>query len=178
LYQISDMKPAIVVIILLIFAFVAKAQNHEIPYTLADRERLIRVEERLDALNEKIDVKGESSDAKFQALEPKFQALEPKFKALESKIQALESKMDIKFDGQQRQLDDIKTLFYWGFGILITLFIFMLGYMIWDRRTALKPALDKAVEAESRTKSFLVVLREYAVKHPELAEIMRTHGLL
>jgi predicted PurR-regulated permease PerM len=171
LYQISDMKPAIVVIILLIFAFVAKAQNHEIPYTLADRERLIRVEERLDALNEKIDVKGESSDAKFQALEPKF-------KALESKIQALESKMDIKFDGQQRQLDDIKTLFYWGFGILITLFIFMLGYMIWDRRTALKPALDKAVEAESRTKSFLVVLREYAVKHPELAEIMRTHGLL
>jgi hypothetical protein len=171
LYQISDMKPAIVVIILLIFAFVAKAQNHEIPYTLADRERLIRVEERLDALNEKIDVKGESSDAKFQALEPKF-------KALESKIQALESKMDIKFDGQQRQLDDIKTLFYWGFGILITLFIFMLGYMIWNRRTALKPALDKAVEAESRTKSFLVVLREYAVKHPELAEIMRTHGLL
>jgi tetrahydromethanopterin S-methyltransferase subunit G len=165
------MKPAIVVIILLIFAFVAKAQNHEIPYTLADRERLIRVEERLDALNEKIDVKGESSDAKFQALEPKF-------KALESKIQALESKMDIKFDGQQRQLDDIKTLFYWGFGILITLFIFMLGYMIWNRRTALKPALDKAVETESRTKSFLVVLREYAVKHPELAEIMRTHGLL
>jgi len=49
--------------------------------------------------------------------------------------------MDVKFDSQQRQLDDIKALFYWGFGILITLFIFMFGYMIWDRRTAMQPAL-------------------------------------
>ena len=59
----------------------------------------------------------------------------------EAKINALEAKMEFKFDSQQRQLDDIKSLFYWGFGILITLFIFMLGYMIWDRRTAMQPAL-------------------------------------
>jgi len=51
-----------------------------------------------------------------------------------------EANMESKFESQQRQLDDIKTLFYWGFGILITLLIFMLGYMIWDRRTALQPA--------------------------------------
>ena len=51
-----------------------------------------------------------------------------------------ESNMELKFESQQRQLDDIKALFYWGFGILITLFVFMLGYMIWDRRTALQPA--------------------------------------
>lgn len=52
-----------------------------------------------------------------------------------------ETKMEVNFESQQRQLDDLKALFYWGFGILITLFIFMLGYMIWDRRTAMKPAL-------------------------------------
>lgn len=133
-----------------LFAFCAHTQTQEIPYTLQDRERLIRVEERLDALNAKVD----------------------------SNTAALETKMDIKFDSQQRQLDDIKTLFYWGFGILITLFVFMLGYMIWDRRTALKPALDASREAEDKTKTFFVVLREYASKNPELAEIMRMHGLL
>ena len=52
-----------------------------------------------------------------------------------------EANIESKFESQQRQLDDIKMLFYWGFGILITLIIFMLGYMIWDRRTALQPAL-------------------------------------
>lgn len=52
----------------------------------------------------------------------------------DAKISALEAKMDVKFERQQRQLDDLKTLFFWGFGVLITLFIFMFGYMIWDRR--------------------------------------------
>ena len=67
----------------------------------------------------------------------------------EAKINALVDKMELRFENidkqfmyQQKQIDDIKALFYWGFGILITLFIFMLGYMIWDRRTAMRPALE------------------------------------
>lgn len=61
----------------------------------------------------------------------------------EAKVSALDIRfesIDKQFMYMQKQIDDIKTLFYWGFGILITLFIFMLGYMIWDRRTALQPA--------------------------------------
>jgi len=57
---------------------------------------------------------------------------EAKLGSLEAKLNALEAKMEFKFDSQQRQLNDIKTLFYCGFGILISLFIFMFGYMIWD----------------------------------------------
>jgi len=89
-----------------------------------------------------------------------------------------ESSMELKFESQQRQLDDIKALFYWGFGILITLFIFMLGYLIWDRRTALQPALDKATNAEAKSANLIRALREYSKKHADLAEILRTHGIL
>ena len=89
-----------------------------------------------------------------------------------------ESSMELKFESQQRQLDDIKALFYWGFGILITLFIFMLGYLIWDRRTALQPALDKATNAEAKSANLIRALREYSKKHADLAEILRTHGML
>ena len=96
----------------------------------------------------------------------------------EAKISALEAKMEFKFESQQRQLDDIKTLFYWGFGILITLFLFMLGYMIWDRRTAMKPALEQAAKAEASSRTLITMLREYSKKHPDLAEILRTHGML
>jgi len=66
----------------------------------------------------------------------------------EAKVSALDARfesIDKQFMYQQKQIDDIKTLFYWGFGILITLFIFMLGYMIWDRRTAMKPALKFSI---------------------------------
>ena len=89
-----------------------------------------------------------------------------------------ESTMELKFENQQRQLDDIKTLFYWGFGILITLIIFMLGYMIWDRRTAMQPALQRASEAEANSHDLIITLREYSKRHSDLAEILRTHGLL
>ena len=101
-----------------------------------------------------------------------------KISTLEAKIIALNDKVEVRFESQQRQLDDIKTLFYWGFGILITLFIFMLGYMIWDRRTAMQPALAQASRAEENSRNLLTTLREYSKKHPDLAEILRTHGIL
>ncbi len=89
-----------------------------------------------------------------------------------------EANMELKFESQQRQLDDIKTLFYWGFGILITLIIFMLGYMIWDRRTAMQPALERSSIAEENSRTLIAMLREYAKKHADLAEILRSHGIL
>ena len=104
---------------------------------------------------------------------------------VDAKISALEEKIEVRFESvdkqfmyQQKQIDDIKTLFYWGFGILITLFIFMLGYMIWDRRTAMKPALVQASKAEENSRNLINTLREYSKKHPDLAEILRSHGIL
>ena len=103
----------------------------------------------------------------------------------EAKISALESKLEVRFESidkqfmyQQKQIDDIKTLFYWGFGVLITLFIFMFGYMIWDRRTAMKPALELSAKAEENSRNLMTMLREYSKKHPDLAEILRSHGVL
>ena len=103
---------------------------------------------------------------------------EAKMEAIDAKMEALETKIDVKFDSIQKQIDQLSMLFYWGFGILITLFIFMLGYMIWDRRTALQPALDKATDADTKSANLIRALREYSKKHADLAEILRTHGIL
>jgi len=89
-----------------------------------------------------------------------------------------EARMELKFESQQRQLDDLKSLFYGGFGIIITLIIFMLGYMIWDRRTTMQPALIQASKAEANSGNLVLSLRDYSKKHPDLAEILRSHGIL
>ena len=73
---------------------------------------------------------------------------EVKINALENIINARFESIDKQFINQQRQIDDLKMLFFWGFGIMITLFIFILGYMIWDRRTAMRPAILQASKAE------------------------------
>jgi hypothetical protein len=131
----------------------AQEQQIVVPYTLADRDRTIRTEAKMEAI-----------DAKMEAIDVK--------------MEALETKIDVKFDSIQKQIDQLSMLFYWGFGILITLFIFMLGYMIWDRRTALQPALDKATDADAKSANLILALREYSKKHADLAEILRTHGIL
>jgi len=137
------MKRFLVLSTALLFVLILKAQEQQVvvPYTLADRDRTIRTEAKMEAI-----------DAKMEALE--------------TKMNALETKMDVKFESIQKQIDQLCTLFYWGFGILITLFIFMLGYIIWDRRTALQPALDKATDADAKSTNLIRALREYSKKTP------------
>ena len=103
---------------------------------------------------------------------------EERIEALETKMEALETKMDIKFESQQQQINDLKTMFFWGFGIMITLMIFMLGYTIYDRRTAMHPIREKADRTENNLQSLIRALREKAQNDDQLAQILRSHGLL
>lgn len=132
------------------YTIVLSAQEQQaVPYTLADRDRLSRVEAEIEILS--------------------------------TKITSLENQMNVEFESVNSHIDSmskrIDSLF-WMMGIIAAFMIFLLGYTIWDRRTALKPALDKAESTEDKNKSLINALREYARKHPDLAEILKTHGLL
>jgi hypothetical protein len=84
-----------------------------VPYTLADRDRTIR-------------------------LEAKMEVFDAKMEALEIKMDAQESKMNVKFEAINSRIDYL----FWLQGVIVALILFMLGYMIWDRRTAMQPALE------------------------------------
>ena len=157
-----------ILFIFLLSAFKAiPKEQQEVPYTLADRDRVIKIETKISSVeNEMNSQRNEMS------------SLRNEMSSLRNEMNARFESIDKQFVYQQKQIDDLKTLFYWGFGIIITLIIFMLGYMIWDRRTALKPALSSAEEAKNKTGSLIIALREYARSHPDLADILRTYGLL
>ncbi len=121
-------------------------QSTSVPFTLEDRDRIIRTEQELKSLRNEINTRFES--------------------------------MDTRFESQQRQINDlkesisdIKILLLWGFGILFSLFLFMLGYIIWDRRTALNPVRIK-------TETISNILRDFAKENAKFAAILRTYGLL
>ena len=156
------MKKLLILVFVLLFSGILKAQEQQVvvPYTLADRNRAIL------------------TDAKISTLEAKISTLEAKIIALDDKMEVRFESIDKQFMYQQKQIDDIKTLFYWGFGILISLFLFMLGYMIWDRRTAMQPALEQSSRAEANSRNLIITLKEYSKKHADLAEILRNHGIL
>ncbi|MCF8333446.1 MAG: hypothetical protein K9I47_04790 [Bacteroidales bacterium] len=163
------------VLILIILTSIPTLAQKEVPYTLEDRDRMIRLEAEQKALRKEMNSLRNEMNSEMNSLRNEMNSLRSE---MNTRFEAIETKFDAKFESQQKQLNDLKELFYWGFGILIALFIFMLGFMIWDRRTALKPALDKANSAEEKNKSLINALREYARKNPDLAEILKSHGLL
>ena len=84
---------------------------------------------------------------------------------------------DLKVD-TQRQTDDLKTLILWGFGILFGGMGLLIGFVIWDRRTALEPVAKKYRELEEQGEKYSKALKEYARVEPKLAEILRSLNLL
>lgn len=137
------MKIKFLFVFLIVTAKLLCAQEQQVvPYTLADRDRVIRIEAKMEAL--------------------------------EAKMEAVEVKVDVKLEAVNSRIDSL----FWMMGVLVALMIFMFGYMIWDRRTALKPALDKANEVERNHVNLINALREYARTHPDLLDILRTNGIL
>lgn len=62
------MKKIFVAAIFLLPVLTAASQIKEIPYTMDDRDRLIRLEEQLKAMNDKWDTKFEAMDDKINKL--------------------------------------------------------------------------------------------------------------
>ena len=152
------MKKLIILVFVLLFSGILKAQELQVvvPYTLADRDRTIRLE------------------AKMEAFDAKMEALESKMDSQESKMDVKFSKMDVKFEAVNARIDYL----FWLQGVIVALILFILGYTIWDRKTALQPALAQASKAEENSRNLIATLREYAKKHADLAEILRSHGIL
>ncbi|MEW6618084.1 MAG: hypothetical protein AB1422_01820 [bacterium] len=51
-------------------------------------------------------------------------------------------------------------------------------FVLWDRRTALAPAVKKAKELEEREERIEKALKEYAIQQPKLAAVLREVGIL
>jgi hypothetical protein len=90
---------------------------------------------------------------------------------LEEGQKSLQRQIDELRTSLQRQMDDIKTFLLWGFGILFTLMATLIGFVLWDRRTAMAPVIQ-------RTERIELALKQLAIKNPEISEALRQAGLL
>jgi hypothetical protein len=130
------MKTQFFLLLMLLSAtFPTFSQVNEVPFTLDDRDRIIRTEEQVNSLRNEM-------NAKFEAVDQRFETLN------------------------------------WGIGILVALMLFLLGYIIWDRRTALNPIQVKTIILEERVRKLEHISKEQAKKDPVFAELLRAAGLL
>jgi len=86
----------------------------------------------------------------------------------------LEIKQDEGFKATNQRIDDLRDLVY----IVIGGMLGLIGFVLWDRRSALAPAIRKNKELEEREDRLEKILKEYALKEPKLAEVLKSVGLL
>ncbi|GAB4541396.1 MAG: hypothetical protein Fur0020_10800 [Thermodesulfovibrionia bacterium] len=93
---------------------------------------------------------------------------------LETKVEQIEK----RFEQIDRRIERLENVMMWGFGLLFTTMIGLVGFVLWDRRTALAPAIRKNKELEEREEKIERALKELAEKDPKVAEVLKHVGLL
>ena len=147
--KVFTMKQILIICLLILAGFPLFAQSREVPFTLEDRDRLMRTEEKVESLRKEM-------NARFEGIDQRFAAIDQRFAAMESRIETL----------------------YGGIGFIIVIMLFLLGYIIWDRRTALHPVQQKTMDIDERLRRLEYVTREQAKKDPSFAELLKIAGLL
>jgi len=132
----------------------------DVPYTLEDRDRLIRMETSLKEFKESVDKRFEQVDKRFE-------------------------QVDKRFEQVDRQIERVESVLMWGFGLLFTSMLGMVGFVLWDRRTAVAPVArvlrekeEDIEELRKRERAIIDAMRDYAAGDQRLAGILKARGLL
>ena len=113
----------------------AQDETTVVPFTLADRDRILRTEQKVEALSKSVDERFEG--------------------------------VDDRFEGVQKQLDNIFNMMLFLLGGIMGL----IGFVLYDRKTILKPVTRKQDEMEQ-------ALIDYSKKNKALRDALKKAGIL
>lgn len=123
------------------------------------------------------------------SLEQRLSALEQR---MDQRFAAMENVMDQRFAAVEKRLDDLFAMMLTMFSALVLLIVSLFGYIIWDRRTALRPLESRLARLEqdlerdlqlrheegSLLTRLLKALRELAREDEKLANVLRSFSVL
>lgn len=83
-------------------------------------------------------------------------------------------RIESRFDDINRRFDDMKGLLY----VILAGIFALFGFVLWDRRTALAPAIKKTKELEEKEEMIEKVLRELARQDQKVKDAMKHAGFM
>ncbi|NOX45586.1 MAG: hypothetical protein GXO89_01235 [Chlorobi bacterium] len=159
------MKNSLCILLLLLLTvpgYKANAQgtdtkaNTPVPFTLADRDRLLKLENSVKMLDVKIDATNQRISSLEKSINGHFDAQDKRFDAQDKRFDALQNQMNILF----------------GFLFLILGGVMsLIAFVIYDRRIILRPLNQKQEEMET-------ALIKFSRKNKDLREALQKAGIL
>jgi hypothetical protein len=116
------MKKYFIIVILLISGIYSNAQQQAVPFTLDDRERLIRIAATLDSMRNDMNSLPNEMNNLSNEMNTNFDFIDKGFE-----------KMDRRFDEILVKLDYV----IWILWLIIALLVFTIGFIFYDRHSTL-----------------------------------------
>jgi len=127
-------------------------------------------------------------DQRFLDMDKRLEAMDKRLDGMDKRLDG----MDKRLDGMDKRLDMLQTILLWGLGLMATGIFTLISFVLWDRRTALAPAVHKTKELEEelekeikkrknleeREERLERAIKEYAQKQPELLNALQAAKLL
>ena len=122
------MKPfqKLLLCFLLMLPIIGIAEIKDIPFTLDDRDRIIRTEQRLVALDAKID----------------------------SKVDGLRLEMNARFENMDKRFDQLFSFLWAIVGIFTAMMVSVFGFAFWDRKLSLAPLKRENIKTLNALRDF------------------------
>ncbi|MEW5767707.1 MAG: hypothetical protein AB1797_08800 [bacterium] len=121
-------------------------------------------------------------------LQGDLQGLREEVKEVKGDLQGLREEVKGDIQGLREEVQRLEGRLDWGFGLLFSGMLILMGFVLWDRRTTLAPLVKEMKEKDSeiaelkkQVKEAILlkdILRGYAKEEPKLAGLMRAEGLL
>ena len=111
----------IIVIVMLLLPILVKAGIKEVPYTIDDRDRIIRTEQKVESVKTEM-------NARFETVNEQFGSVDNKFESVDRRFDAMDKRFDQLFN------------FLWAInGIFTAMMVSIFGFAFWDRKLSLAP---------------------------------------
>ncbi len=95
---------------------------------------------------------------------------------LRDEIAALRTEMR---SGNKALRDEILGFMKWGFGLLFSGMFILVGFILWDRRSNLKPVKDELDELErQKVDRLIAAMKKLSEDDSRIAQVLRSVGLL
>ena len=105
--------------------------------------------------------------------------LEEGVKANREMILALRNEMGSMRNEMGSMRTEILGFMKWGFGLLFSGMLILVGFILWDRRSTLKPVKDELDELERRkVDRIIAAMKKLSEEDSRVAEVLRSVGLL
>ena len=105
--------------------------------------------------------------------------LEEGVKANREMILALRNEMGSMRNEMGSMRTEILGFMKWGFGLLFSGMLILVGFILWDRRSTLKPVKDELDELERRkVDRIIAAMKKLSEEDSRIAQVLRSVGLL